>query len=308
RAHAAEVPAPLAGQYGTYGHWFGAALGDDPFGRLPEIVAAHWAPLITNIEMLWVPNASALVALVVLSALGVATLVGLARVARRNPALALFPLLYLPVVMVWPFEPDRFVYAILPALTLFLATGGLVLAQQARRDLPRWGASLVGIVAALLLFNTAAYEVKAHQKRAWAGFQATPDAVFEPLNEWIRDNTPPDAVIAAVLDPHVYWETGRRTVPNSQYRAPNLGSFEGLEGTLAAEFDEILAVADVRWVAVVRGEGRAGATMAAFAELHPERARVVFEREVGAYTGQIYEVAQPGEAFAATAGEETIVD
>lgn len=301
RAHAAEVPEPLAGQYGTYGHWFGAALGDDPLGRLPEIVAAHWTPLITNIEMLWVPNASALVAIVVLGTLGVSAAVGLVRVARRNPALALFPLLYLPVVMVWPFEPDRFVYAILPALTLFLATGGLVLAQQARRDLPRWGGTLVGIVAGLLLFNTTAHQVEAHQKRAWAGFQATPAVVFEPLNEWIRENTRPDAVVSAVLDPHVYWETGRRAVPNSQYRAPNLGSFEGLEGPLAAEFDEILAVADVRWVAVVRGEGRAGATMAAFETLHPERARVVFEREVGAYTAQIYEVLPPGEAFAAEA-------
>ncbi|HSM09706.1 MAG TPA: hypothetical protein VLA33_11930 [Gemmatimonadota bacterium] len=299
RAHAAEVPEPLAGQYGTYGHWFGAALGDDPFGRLPEIVAAHWTPLITNIEMLWVPNASALVAIVVLGALGVAVVVGLNKIARRNPALALFPLLYLPVVMVWPFEPDRFVYAILPTLTLFVATGGLVLAQQARRDLPRWGGILVGIVGGLLLFNTTAYEVKAHQNRAWTGFQATPAAVFEPLNEWIRDNTAPDAVVAAVLDPHVYWETGRRSVPNSQYRAPNLGSFDGMERTLAAEFDEILGVADVRWVAVVRGEGRAGATMAAFAAIHPERTRVVFEREVGAYTAQIYEVLPPGEAFPA---------
>jgi hypothetical protein len=306
RAHAAEVPAPLAGQYGTYGHWFDAALGDDPLARLPEIVGAHWTPLFTNIEMLWVPNASALVASVVLGALGVATLVGLVRVARRNLALALFPLLYLLVVMVWPFEPDRFVYAILPALTLFLATGGLVLAEQARRDLPVWGGPLVAIVAGLLLFNTTAHEVEAHQKRAWSDFQATPAAVFEPLNEWIRDNTEPDAIVAAVLDPHVYWETGRRAVPNSQYRAPNLGSFEGLESTLSAEFEEILAVADVRWVAVVRGEGRAGATMAAFAALHPERARVVFEREVGAYTGQIYEVLPPGEAF--PAGEAFAAD
>jgi hypothetical protein len=193
--------------------------------------------------------------------------------------------------------PDRFVYAILPTLTLFLATGGLVLAQQARRDLPVWGGPLVALIAGLLLFNTTAYEVEAHQKQAWSGFQATPAAVFEPLNEWIRENTGPDAVVAAVLDPHVFWETGRRAVPNSQYRAPNLGSFEGLESTLSAEFEEILAVAHVRWVAVVRGEGRAGATMAAFATLHPDRARVVFEREVGAYTGQIYEVLPPGETF-----------
>jgi hypothetical protein len=46
--------------------------------------------------------------------------------------------------------------------------------------------------------------------------------------------------------------------------------------------------------------------MAAFAALHPERARVVFEREVGAYTGQIYEVLPPGEAF--PAGEAFAAD
>ncbi|MGD8495250.1 MAG: hypothetical protein PVF05_03610 [Gemmatimonadales bacterium] len=290
RLHAAEVPAALAGQYGTYGHWYAAALGEHPLARLPGLIAEHWGPLVTNLELLWIPDAAVATANVVLVVLGVTAVVGMVRLARRNPALALFPPIYLAVVLVWPFEPDRFIYAVLPTLTLCVAAGVLVFAELIRRDLPKWGGPAVTLVAALLVLNSARYELLAHENRAWAGFQATPAAVFEPMNAWIRDNTPENAVIAAVLDPHVYWETGRKAVPSSQYRAPNFGSLEGLDEELAAELEQILAQTGAGWIAVVQGEGRAGATMAAFARLHPDRVREVFSEEVAPYTGVIYEV------------------
>lgn len=294
RLHAAEVPAALAGQYGTYGHWYAAALGEHPLARLPGLVAEHWGPLVTNLELLWIPDAAVTTANIVLVVLGVTAVVGMLRLARRNPALALFPPIYLAVVLVWPFEPDRFIYAVLPTLTLCVAAGVLVFTELIRRDLPKWGGPAVTLVAALLVLNSARYELLAHENRAWAGFQATPAAVFEPMDAWIRENTPESAVIAAVLDPHVYWETGRKAVPSSQYRAPNFGSLEGLDEELAEELDQILAQTGARWIAVVQGEGRAGATMAAFARLHPDRVREVFSREVEPYTGVIYEVLPAG--------------
>lgn len=290
RLHASDVPGSLAGQYGTYARWYADALGAKPLARLPALVAEHWGPLVRSLELLWIPDAAVTTANFVLVVLGLTAVVGMVRIARRNLALALFPVFYLTVVLVWPFEPDRFIYAVLPTLTLFVAAGALVFAELGRRDLPKWGEPMVTVVAALLLLNTAKYELRAHANRAWAGFQATPAAVFEPMNEWIRENTPPDAVIAATLDPHVYWETGRKAVPSSQYRAPNFGSFEGMDEELARELTDILAETGARWIAVVSGEGRAGATMAAFARLHPDRVEEVFSEEVAPYTGVVYEV------------------
>jgi hypothetical protein len=290
RLHAADVPDALAGQYGTYGHWYAAALGESPLTRLPTLVAEHWGPFVTNLELLWIPDAAVTTANFVLVALGLTAIVGMVRIGRRNPALALFPGIYLAVVLVWPFEPDRFIYAVLPTLTLFVAAGALVFAELIRRDLPKWGGPAVALIASLLLLNTARYELLAHERRAWAGFQSTPAAVFEPMNQWLRENTPERAVIAAVLDPHVYWETDRKAVPGSQYRAPNFGSFEGLDEELAGELEQILAETGAGWIAVVQDEGRAGATMAAFARLHPDRVQEVFSEEVAPYTGVIYAV------------------
>jgi len=290
RLHASEVPVSLAGQYGTYFRWFAEALGGEPIRRLLALIAEHWGPLVMNLELLWIPDAAVTTADFVLIVLGVTAIVGMVRIARRNLALALFPAIYLAIVLVWPFEPDRFIYAVLPTLTLFVAAGVLVFADLIQRDLPKWGGALVVLVAGLLLLNTVKYELRGHANRAWAGFQATPAAVFEPLNEWIRENTPPDAVIAATLDPHVYWETGRYAVPGSQYRAPNFGSFEGMDEELAGDLEQIIEETGPRWIAVVKDEGRAGATMAAFARLHPDRVREVFSAEVAPYTGVIYEV------------------
>lgn len=300
-SRADNVPEPLAGQYGSYTDWYGgaAAGGPGPLDRLGEIVAAHWTPFLSNLEMLWIPDAAETTANFVLAALGVVTLVGVVRIGRRNLALALFPVLYLLVVLAWPYEPDRFFYAILPALTLLLAAGGLALAERIRADMPRWGGPAVAVVAGLLLLNSAAYEVEAHARRIWTVFQAAPAAAYAPLNEWIRENTDPDAVVASGLDPHVYWETGRTAVPNFQFLAADYGRYDDAPETLARDFEEIVAETGARWVAVVRGEGKAGATMAAFAELHPDRSRLAFESEAAGVTGEVWEVLPAGGSFGA---------
>jgi len=299
-ARADQIPEPLVGQYGSYAGWYAGGVGGLP-GRLGEIATAHSPTFLSNLEMLWIPDAASTTANFVLAVLGVVTLVGAARIARGNLALALFPFAYLLVVLTWPYEPDRFFYAIIPALTLLLAAGALALTERIREDMPRWGGPAVAVVAGVLWLNSAAYEAEAHTNRAWTMFQAAPAAAYGPLTTWIRDNTPPEAVVASGLDPYVYWETGRAAVPNFRFLAADYGRYDVSAETLARDFEQIVAATGARWAAVIRGQGKAGATMAAFAALNPERARIVFEREVGAYTAQIYEVLPPGEAFAAEA-------
>jgi hypothetical protein len=296
RLHAAEIPRPFAGQYGSYTEWYGAGGGGGPGGiglspgRLREVASAHLAPFLSNLEMVWIPGASATIANFVLALLGVVAIVGAVRLAQRNPALALFPFLYLLVVLAWPYEPDRFFYAIIPTLTMLLAAGGLALTERIREDLPGWGGPLVALVAGLFFLNSAAFEAKAHANRAWSVFQATPATAFAPLNDWIEENTPPDAIVASGLDPLVYWETGRTAVPSFQFFAADYGRYDGSAATLAAEFDQLLAATDIGWVAIIEGEGKAGATIAAWAAERPGRARVAFEATTGRYRGLVYDV------------------
>ena len=86
-------------------------------------------------------------------------------------------------------------------------------------------------------------------------------------------------------------------MPSFQFLAADYLQAEQSPETLARQFEEIRELSGVRWVAVVRDEGKAGRTMSAFADAHPDRIREAFQAETGPYTGVVYEVLPPGEAF-----------
>jgi len=293
-----DVPQALAGSYGSYVAWY----GDEGswLGSVLETVQTHWTPLITAFEQLWIPDATVLTANFVLIVLTGLSIIGLVSVGRRNSSLAMFPVLYLTVVLVWPYEPDRFFYAIIPLVTMFVVEGGAWISMRIRQDMPKWGLPIVALVTALLLFNSVSYQVQSHRARVWTRFQMAPEATYRPLLDWIQENTPSDAVVASGLDPLVYWETGRKAIPNFQFLASDyLGADESTE-VLAAQFEELRELSGARWVAVIRGEGKAGRTMDAFVAQHPGRARAAFESTTAGYTGVVYEVLPPGEVFPPT--------
>ncbi len=292
-----DVPSVLAGNYGSYTSWFAGVGGSS--GSLMDTMAAHWPPLVTALEHLWMPDATALAANVVLAVLAGLALLGLRQVGRRNPALALFPVMYLAIVLVWPYEPDRFYYAIVPLLTMSLVEGGAEIAKRIRSDMPKYGVPVFAVIAGLLLFNSTQYQVSSHRARSWTRFQLAPAVTYRPLLEWIRENVEPDAVVASGLDPLVYWETGRRAVPNFQFLTTDYLDTDDSEVVLARQFEELRDLSGARWVAVIRGEGKAGRTMDAFSARHPERVRVAFEAETGPFTGVVVEVLPPGEEFPA---------
>jgi hypothetical protein len=290
-----DVPAVFAGNYGSYLSWYAADGGG--VGAILETVFRHWPPLVTALEQLWMPNASEMTANFVLIVVGGLCVTGLVRIGRRRPALALFPVMYLAVVLLWPYEPDRFYYAIIPLLTMFAIEGGYAAAEAIRQDVPRFGMPFVLVVAGLLMFNSVRHQVRSHEARTWSLFQIAPAATYGPLLTWISENTAEDAVIGAGLDPLVYWETGRKAVPSFQFLATDYLRPETSQERLVSQFEEIRGLSNIRWVVVIRDEGKAGRTMSAFAAAHPERVREAFEAETGPYAGVVYEVLPPGEKF-----------
>ncbi len=297
RSRAGEIPQVLLGPYGSYGDWFAGDAMLTP-RRIVEIASAHWTPLLANLQYMWLPNAGAAAAVVVLTAVAGLFLVGSLHIGRKNPALAAFSPLYLLVVMVWPYEPDRFLYAILPLVTLIAVEGAFVAAERVKQDLPRWGPALLFGAFGLLLLNAAAYQTRAQARISWARVQTVQAVVYAPLNDWIRANVPEDAVIASELDPYVFWETGRTAVPAMQFRASDYGRYDGSPTTLARDFDELVTATGITWAVVVRDEGKTGKTIEAFTEQYPDRIRIAFEQVVGPYTGVVYEVLAEGEVFA----------
>ncbi|TFG64283.1 MAG: hypothetical protein E4H28_05390 [Gemmatimonadales bacterium] len=296
-SRAGDIPQVLLGPYGSYGDWYLSDAMVTP-GRVAKIASAHWTPFLANLQYMWLPDAAASAAIVVLTAVAGLFVVGSLRVARRNPALAAFPPLYLLVVMAWPYEPDRFMYAILPLVTLIAAEGAVVAAERIRQDLSGWGPLLLFAGLGLLLLNAAAYQTRAQARLAWARVQIVPAVVYAPLNAWIRANVPEDAIIASGLDPYVFWQTGRTAVPAWQFRPSDYWRYDGSPTTLARDLDELIAATGISWVVVVRDEAKSGLTIQAFVDRYPDRIRVAFEQVTGPYTGVIYEVLPQGEVFA----------
>ncbi len=297
RSRAAEIPQVLLGPYGSYAAWYQSDAMPTP-SRLAEIASAHWTPLLANLQYMWIPDASAAAAVMVLTVLVGLFVAGTVRIARRNPALAAFPPLYLLLVMVWPYEPDRFFYAILPLVTLLVVEGAFVATERLGNEIPRWGPILLGVSLGLLLFNGASYQSRAQAHRAWARFQTVQAFAYAPLNAWIRANVPEDAVVASGLDPYVFWETGRTAVPAMQYRPSDYGRYDASPATLARDFEEIITATGASWAVVVQNEGKSGRTIEAFAARHPDRIRIAFEQMTGPYTGVVYEVLAAGKLSA----------
>jgi len=295
RVHAAEVPGPIAGQYGSYGAWLGQSFEGGVIGRLREVITANWGPFVETLQFVWVPRAPGLALAVVLLAVGGATVYGALSVWRRNPALVLFPLIYLGLVFVWPYGPYRFYYAIVPLLTLLAFEGLWEAVPKIRADLPRWGAPVAAIVAAIFVVNALVYHGRGHAVKSWTSPQTVPARAYAPLNDWIRSNTAPDEVIASALDPYVHWETGRLAVPSWQFLADDYQHYDRAPEVLAAGLDSAIVRYGVRYVALILSENKAARTLEAFVELHPERALKVLQTE-GPAVGVIYALAPPGEA------------
>ncbi|MEK7238978.1 MAG: hypothetical protein AAB224_00190 [Gemmatimonadota bacterium] len=208
-----NFPDELRGSYGPYLDWVVAGYRNEP--------ALAWHVVAHNAGELWsafgilfaprLPHAIQLLAAATLTAAGVA---GLAALARRASALVLFLLAYGAVVLLWPYNPERFVWALWPLM-------GLVLLAAAR-GAGDWGARrwrhaprLSTIVVVLLLAGHAAYAARG-LAGGWAGApQRGMTARLWPAVQWAVTHAGPRDVVASDGHVMIALYTGRTTMPVS---------------------------------------------------------------------------------------------
>ncbi|HXI34022.1 MAG TPA: hypothetical protein VNH63_08085 [Gemmatimonadales bacterium] len=195
--HGAGLDAALALNYGSYGEVvrqtglaaFGVSAPD-----LPRPLAA--------ITLGWVPS---LPLFLVIAGAALAILIyGLILLCRRSSAG--FTLLgYLAILALWPYPPDRFLWAVLPWLALAWAAGAVALWRGRVRI-------AVGLVAACLAAGYATYEVRGYAHRWWEGAARDISENFTELLPWVR-TLPGNAVVATDDEALVWLYSGRRAVP-----------------------------------------------------------------------------------------------
>jgi hypothetical protein len=147
-----------------------------------------------------------------LAALSALAGVGAWSLRRRMPVTLLFVAIYLVIVLVWPFNPSRFLWGIWPLLLLIVLAGAHGAATGA--------GSLAGPARAALLASFAwvtlgygAYELRGVRGSWWSSIARANTARIAPAVQWARENTAAGDVLAAEDEGAIYLYTGRTAVP-----------------------------------------------------------------------------------------------
>jgi hypothetical protein len=163
------------------------------------------------------------------------------RLAARATVTLLFLAGYLAIVLVWPFQPSRFIWGIWP-LVLFVVAGGAFAALTWADGFHRVARLVVATAFVWVAVGYTLYEVRAVRGQWWASISRAANRRIEPAVAWTRANTSPTDVIAADDEGAVYLYTGRRAVPVASFttdhyladRSPVVEAIEGLEPLLTA--------------------------------------------------------------------------
>lgn len=197
--HERGIDPALALNYGSYGaivrqaglSALGVSAPDLP--RPLEALALGWIPVP------WIYHTLAM------AMLGVG-LYGLALLSRRS-AIGFSLIFYLLILAVWPYPPDRFLWAVLPWLGLAWAIGALAVWQRwSRLRIP------LALLAVLLAGGYLYYEIRGFAGRWWGTQAELISANFAELIPVIAE-LPPSAVVASDDEALVWLYARRRTVP-----------------------------------------------------------------------------------------------
>ena len=215
--HQHEVAPIIAGKYGSYTGWVAQGYVDGGIQFLWRVIARNARDLFgvmsylhAPVDVLW-PRIISFAALVGLIVFGARNL------TRRAPVTVAFMAIYFAVVMIWPFEPNRFLLGLWPVLALCVAVavrGILQWKPAPQLALARYTAMAICIGLAI---GAGTYNGRGYHNSWWVNVQRTGGQRLKPIVEWVAHNTAMSDVIATDHDPAVYLYTGRRAVPTSTW-------------------------------------------------------------------------------------------
>ena len=212
--HRADVDPALVAGYGTYTDLLAqagwstlspAGIGDvlRPVGAVALAPFGGWLRFFLGVPAL------ALVA------------AGFGPLLARAPSLGWTLLAYVAIVVVWPYGPDRFVWAAWPFLAVAFFAGAGRLLERARSAAPtaaalgRW---CVAATVALVVLGYGFYQVRGYVRGDATRLVRGISATMSDFLPWIRETTPPDAVLAGEDEALLWLYAGRRAVPSDVWR------------------------------------------------------------------------------------------
>ena len=218
-AHQLEVAPILSGKFGAYGPWMrdGYESGGWEFAR--TVSERNLKGLDGMLSYMLMPVRSEwprVLSLVIVLTLGLA---GLSRLVRRMPVSVMFLVLYIGTVLVWPFDANRFLWAVWPLLVIAVWHGAQLAWEWRPTGHVRWLRTAAMVLALLPLAGFLSYNARGYRQQWWASIQSQTGGRSRAVVEWVKRYTSENDVIATEHDLIVHLYTGRRATPVSSFLA-----------------------------------------------------------------------------------------
>jgi len=213
-----EVPPVLMGKYGAYGPWLAAGIREGGPSFVRDVAIANLQSIDRFLNYVVMPIRPALPRMLAFLAACALVALGVGVLVRRASVTALFLVAYMAVVVLWPFDPDRFVLALWPLLTICGIAGMVTVWQWRPTPAVMRGTRLVALALSLALtvgFTT--YNFRGYRNQWWASIQRDAGQRAKPVVEWVAARTDTSDVLMTDDDLIVYLYTGRRGMPTSTF-------------------------------------------------------------------------------------------
>jgi hypothetical protein len=216
-AHTGVLAAPLQGNYESYTSWWFRGLRTMGAGMVPTTLSMTSSATANMLAVLFSPVGGSLAHAITLIGLAALAVNGVIRTWRRIPVTLLFVAGYLAIVLLWPFPPERFLWAVWPLLLMIVAAGAISAVSDVRAlrsrvvDRP-WSLALAAAFAWVVI-GYGLYELRGARGSWWSSVPRANAPRITAASDWITAHSDSGQVIAAEDEGAAYLYTGRPVVP-----------------------------------------------------------------------------------------------
>ncbi len=215
--HGGEIPPILAGDYGTYGAWVGAAMRSEGAGFIARVAKENLKGFSILLDLFGV---SGFVALVVAIPLLIAFWIGVRRLRRSAPVSVASLAVYLVVVLIWPGTPDRFLWPMWPLMLTAVACGAAETVKWSTvESRARIGRGVMLAALCLCALSFLRFNLREYGSRSWEN-PARANAKLAIAASETAASLPP-GLVASEFDALVSLYTGRPAIPLLPLMAAN---------------------------------------------------------------------------------------
>lgn len=225
---AAAIPPGMEDILGPYSGWLSAQILGSP-GAFLAGLPSHALAVLERIAVLALPRTAGGLLLLLGTLLLPVIVIGMRRIGRGSPAYVASALLYVSLLLAWPYADRRLVVPLHPLVAGAIVAGGWACAREWRTA--RWKAPLAVAAAVWILGYSTVSALRIADGWPSAAFVIR-TAQLAPALEALDRTTPPDAVVGAPeLWPALALHGGWSVVPSARFRPASADELQPVWGS-----------------------------------------------------------------------------